>query len=1566
MANVTKVGTEFRIDQDSASDYWPQIIALGGGGFVVAWATRSGVDSLHAQGFSASGQRVGSEIVLGANPSGTSPMMRFDVAALANNGYALAWEDYSQRDIATAPYGTHRSDVALQLVGSNGALSGATRLVGPVFEGSPTAYGSQQSPHLAVEDDGTFVLSWFNGEALSRDQNGALTGKFDTSSYISTFDSNGNIGGSTIFGFGPYDRIVDMADLPGNAGYLALRMPDNSTSANSVVAQRFDTNGAPVGATIPLAIAHSQSKLLTFRDTSGNIRFVVASNSTSENVVRAQVFALDGTAIGSQLVVSGANLASSITLADLGGGRFALGWTAIGAGFDGGDVKVQVFDEGGSAVSSAFSVSTATLDGQSFPAITALSGNRFVVAYSSNGGAGAAGAGIRAQIFELDVPPPPVFTSGADIVDFNAPSEQQKVAIASGADVYHGGDGGDIVTLPDTANLTASKFSATATFLGEGGNDVITGGNGVSKVDGGAGDDRIDGGDGNDLLSGNDGSDILRGGNGDDVLFGAAAGKAFGAYDQLFGEAGNDTLTADANGWFHAVGGDGNDTIIGGLQGDLIFGGSGNDVLLAAPTATSLDMAVNNIHGGDDNDRIVGGLQADVLIGGRGVDSIEGLAGGDLIVTFDPEGKFDSEAATKEAEIVKGGSGDDTILARGNVSVTGWEQDDTLLLQKSPERAGFIVYKTGALWTIDQIEIVTTTPQPGSTPQVTMRVVSRLTVDSDMRPFINDGTTESLPAALAGYIGKMKGGPEAGPVTLADAAFVKVGFTAASSDTVDFSMSQEAQLASLAMKARWEAFGGQLLTDIGDAFIEDASGTAIEATITRIADKYGRQIGGAVISAISTLSPSAGLNTALLGSLARNVVPVFKIVNAIEFGMKITEIVTKTIRGQYQGRDGLFILDLNSAVAALLGRDMVSLGLTVTSKIGEAIYKEVLSNIEVRFEDIGNHARSGIGTSGADVIDNGKSVAAALYFTGDGNDAVKDGGGNSTIIGGSGNGNDTYDGGSGIDTVEYTSASTGIEVNLSAGTASGAEIGQDVLLGIENVVGGQGADTITGSSAANILSGGDGADVLGGGAGNDRLLGEAGDDTLDGGTGTDTLVGGGGDDSYVVDNVKDSVIELADEGADTVRSSVSHTLASNVEDLVLLGTGALKGTGNTLANKITGNAGRNVLDGGAGDDTLIGGKGDDTYIVGASGDYIVEAADEGAADTVLSSVTHTLATNVEKLTLTGIASIDGFGNSGDNVITGNAADNGLDGGAGNDRLIGGAGNDFLNGGAGADRLEGGTGFDVVLYDGAAARVVVDLTKLALNEGDAAGDSYATIERIAGTQWGDVMRGNGSANEFDGRSGDDQLFGLGGNDVLTGGAGGDLLDGGVGTDEANYSFSSSGVRADLADAAANTGDAAGDSYVAIENLRGTQSADHILGNDLANTLFGLGGDDVLVGRLGSDALWGGSGNDAFVFLSPGDGGPAGDVIRDFTTGDSLQVLGSNFGGLVAGALDAALFETVSSGATKGATKAATRFYFDMSGAKLYFDQDGKGGGDGQLLASFSTTGVQLSAGDVKII
>jgi Ca2+-binding RTX toxin-like protein len=380
----------------------------------------------------------------------------------------------------------------------------------------------------------------------------------------------------------------------------------------------------------------------------------------------------------------------------------------------------------------------------------------------------------------------------------------------------------------------------------------------------------------------------------------------------------------------------------------------------------------------------------------------------------------------------------------------------------------------------------------------------------------------------------------------------------------------------------------------------------------------------------------------------------------------------------------------------------------------------------------------------------------------------------------------------------------------------------------------------------------------------------------------DSFNGKNGDDTYVVNNVNDVVTERAVEGFDTVRASVTYTLAPNIEALFLTGTGNINGTGDSLANELYGNSGDNILDGGAGNDTLAGGGGADV-LVGGTGDDIysdVDAADQlieqpgQGTDTITTRLSsYTLPANVERLVFIGAGGFVGNGSNLTDTIDarlGGGADV-LHGYASSDTLLSGAGDDLLDGGEGADTMVGGTGDDIYKVDN-----VGDVVSELAGEGSdtvQSSVSYvlsANVENLALT---------GSANlNATGNAGINTLTGNAGANVLNGGAGADLMVGDDGND--TYSVDNSG------DVVSEQGGQGVDQVRAtidyvlganVENLDmsgGTQRVgtgntldNVIIGNAQNNLLSGGDGNDQLNGGLGNDTLTGGSGSDV---LSGGSG------------------------------------------------------------------------------------------------
>jgi len=197
------------------------------------------------------------------------------------------------------------------------------------------------------------------------------------------------------------------------------------------------------------------------------------------------------------------------------------------------------------------------------------------------------------------------------------------------------------------------------------------------------------------------------------------------------------------------------------------------------------------------------------------------------------------------------------------------------------------------------------------------------------------------------------------------------------------------------------------------------------------------------------------------------------------------------------------------------------------------------------------------------------------------------GGGNDTLNGGVGA--DKMIGGVGNDRYYVDNVGDIVTENADEGTDTIYScISYTLGANLENLgLTGTAAINGTGNELNNSIKGNTSDNVLTGGEGND---------TLTGGFGADTMIGGAGNDRYYVDNTGDVMAENADEGTDTVYSSISYTLGANLEKLSLTGTDAINGTGNELNNSIKGNTAANFLAGGTGNDVLTGGSGSDNYL----------------------------------------------------------------------------------------------------------------------------------------------------------------------------------------------------------------------------------------------------------------------------------------------------------------------------------------------------------------------------------
>lgn len=395
-----------------------------------------------------------------------------------------------------------------------------------------------------------------------------------------------------------------------------------------------------------------------------------------------------------------------------------------------------------------------------------------------------------------------------------------------------------------------------------------------------------------------------------------------------------------------------------------------------------------------------------------------------------------------------------------------------------------------------------------------------------------------------------------------------------------------------------------------------------------------------------------------------------------------------------------------------------------------------------------------------------------------------------------------------------------------------------------------------------------------------------------------------------------STVEVVPSGSGTFHGAAqSLVLGSNSDDAIILGSFGL-GFGRNGDDDIYTDAAGGSAHGGNGDDALIGADGVDS-LWGGHDDDVLQG--RGGADFL-------------------------YGDQGRDVLFGGDGNDRAYGGALEDIIQGDAGNDTIDGGSGADNMSGGEGDDLFYVDDADDLVIESegggfdsvLTTIGFKLSSSAEiESLGVLNENAKTALNLV--GNDYSQTITGNDGKNSLTGAGGDDTLVGNGGADTLSGGSGFDSASYAGAASRVVVNLAAPGGNTGDAAGDVYISIENVIGSDFNDVITGDSRANLLAGGAGNDSLNGGAGTDRLDGGAGKDTFIFDTALAASNV-DVILGFqSVDDTIQLAGSIFRGIGDGRLAASAFKDLAT----GAVDANDRIIFDSATGDLFWDRDGSG-------------------------
>ncbi|WP_158971098.1 calcium-binding protein [Chachezhania sediminis] len=560
-----------------------------------------------------------------------------------------------------------------------------------------------------------------------------------------------------------------------------------------------------------------------------------------------------------------------------------------------------------------------------------------------------------------------------------------------------------------------------------------------------------------------------------------------------------------------------------------------------------------------------------------------------------------------------------------------------------------------------------------------------------------------------------------------------------------------------------------------------------------------------------------------------------------------------------------------------------------------------------------------------------------LNFTNSPTSAIKGLFGDAVTATGTVNGGDDEIVGTEFDDVlvgDVGTAKAGSKVTGGDDTIFGLD-GNDILIG----------DVRTAESGATEIGGND---RLFGDAGDDRLIGGAGDDDLDGGAGKDIMLGGAGDDFLIVNEASDVVageVYFGAAGVDDFLVFASGFIDFRQVSIIGMEGLQLGGDAGTRVAFLSSQIDRGVFD----PDSLI-----QVFAPKGMVERLIVDVDNGAAD--LSELEfRDWERGTDEVVVNGSSTADKIiGSVQDDQLVGSGGNDELDGFKGKDTLIGGFGSDTYHF-DGNDRIieQAGQGFDRIIASSNLIRMADNVEHATL--ADVAG---ATL--VKGNAEDNLIEGNSFDNTLSGGGGGDQIFGVGGSNRLVGGGGGDMINGANGKDiilgGKGNDLADGGGAKDVIKGGSGDDDAFGGN--GNDRLFGQRGDDILDGGKGKDRLNGGADKDVLVGGKGADVLTGGGGADEFVFTDTD--GRAVDRITDFRSADTIVLEGKGFG-LKAGVLADAAFAFVPG----EAISADTRIIYNGTNGKLFFDADGKGGDNAQLLAQMEE-GLALSADDFLVL